>query len=209
MSQTKAQLVGGVGISTVSDLSVYGGLNVSGIATATNVSVAQSITATNVSVAQSITATTFYGDGSGLIGVASTDYIITGTAATFNNVVRVGTAITLDATSGVTTTSSLVVSNSIYTSISTTSTNKTLVNRELCTVVPVGLSTIQGLTVTLPASPSSGWEGGVAIAGTFTDTIVGRNSENIMGFSEDLILDKEYSTIRFVYTDTDGGWRIF
>ena len=32
-----------------------------------------------------ITATSFYGDGSGLIGVASTDYIITGTAATFNN----------------------------------------------------------------------------------------------------------------------------
>lgn len=198
MSQTKAQLVGGVGISTVRDLSVYGGLNVSGV-----------VTATNVSVAQSITASTFYGDGSGLIGVASTDYIITGTAATFNNVVRVGTAITLDATSGVTTTSSLVVSNSIYTSISTTSTNKTLVNRELCTVIPVGLSTIQGITVTLPASPSSGWEVGVAIAGTFTDTIVGRNSENIMGISEDLTLDKEYSTIRLVYTDTNGGWRIF
>ena len=32
-----------------------------------------------------ITATSFVGDGSGLIGVASTDYIITGTAATFNN----------------------------------------------------------------------------------------------------------------------------
>jgi hypothetical protein len=27
MSQTKAQLVGGVGISTVGDLSVYGGVN--------------------------------------------------------------------------------------------------------------------------------------------------------------------------------------
>ena len=39
----------------------------------------------NVSVAGVITATSFFGDGSGLIGVASTDYIITGTAATFNN----------------------------------------------------------------------------------------------------------------------------
>ena len=36
-----------------------------------------------------ITATSFSGDGSGLIGVASTDNIITGTAATFNNVVDV------------------------------------------------------------------------------------------------------------------------
>ena len=48
-----------------------------------------------------ITATKFSGDGSGLIGVASTDNIITGTAATFNNVVKVGTGITMDATSGI------------------------------------------------------------------------------------------------------------
>ena len=48
-----------------------------------------------------ISATTFFGSGSGLTGVASTDNIITGTAATFNNVVKVGTAITLDATSGI------------------------------------------------------------------------------------------------------------
>ncbi len=52
--------------------------------------------------APTFTATSgFVGDGSGLTGVASTDNIITGTAATFNNVVRVGTAITLDATSGI------------------------------------------------------------------------------------------------------------
>jgi hypothetical protein len=48
-----------------------------------------------------ISATTFFGSGSGLTGVASTDNIITGTAATFTNVVKVGTAITLDATSGI------------------------------------------------------------------------------------------------------------
>jgi len=38
MSVTKAQLVGGVGISTVGDLSVYGGVNVSGIVTASSFS---------------------------------------------------------------------------------------------------------------------------------------------------------------------------
>ena len=41
-------------------------------------------TSTNVSVAQSVTATSFFGSGAGLIGVASTDNIVTGTAATFN-----------------------------------------------------------------------------------------------------------------------------
>ena len=47
-----------------------------------------------------ITATSFNGDGSGLTGVASTDYIITGTAATFNNKVNVGTAITIEPGAG-------------------------------------------------------------------------------------------------------------
>ena len=46
-------------------------------------------TSTNVSVAQSITATSFFGSGAGLTGVASTDSIITGTAATFNNKVDI------------------------------------------------------------------------------------------------------------------------
>jgi len=48
-----------------------------------------------------VSATSFFGDGAGLTGVASTNNIITGTASTFNNVVKVGTAITLDATSGI------------------------------------------------------------------------------------------------------------
>ena len=50
-----------------------GGINITGVATANK----------------------FVGDGSGLIGVASTDYIITGTAATFNNQVNVGGVIKL------------------------------------------------------------------------------------------------------------------
>ena len=50
-----------------------------------------------------VSATSFFGDGTGLTGVASTDNIITGTAATFNSVVKVGTGITLDATSGIVT----------------------------------------------------------------------------------------------------------
>ena len=42
-----------------------------------------------------VTAGSFSGDGTGLTGVASTDYIITGTAATFNNQVQIGTALTI------------------------------------------------------------------------------------------------------------------
>ena len=50
-----------------------------------------------------VTATSFSGDGSGLTGVASTDNIITGTAATFNNLVNVGSNIKIDASSGIVT----------------------------------------------------------------------------------------------------------
>ena len=42
-----------------------------------------------------VSATTFYGSGEGLTGVASTDNIITGTAATFNNEVHIGVALTI------------------------------------------------------------------------------------------------------------------
>ena len=65
-----------------------------------------------------ITATSFAGDGSGLTGVASTDNIITGTAATFNNLVNVGTNIKLDATSGIVTATSFVGSGASLTGIS-------------------------------------------------------------------------------------------
>ena len=112
----------------------------------------------------------------------------------------------LDVT-GVTTSSNLIVENSIYTTISTTSTDKTLVNRELCTLI--GIGTTAGLTVTMPVSPQSGWEVGVAIAGTFLDSVVARNGSNIMAEAENMTVDKAYATLRFVYTDTTNGWRIF
>ena len=56
-----------------------------------------------VNITGVVTAGSFSGDGSGLIGVASTDNIITGTAATFNNLVNVGSNIKIDATSGIVT----------------------------------------------------------------------------------------------------------
>ena len=151
------------------------------------------------SVTGVVTATRFDGEFSGSISaddIVGTSASISGVTTTSNLVVET-----------VTTTSNLVVENSIYTSISTTSTNKTLVNRELCTLI--GIGTTAGLTVTMPASPQSGWEVGVSIAGTFLDSVVARNGSNIMAFAEDMTIDKAYATLRFVYTDTNNGWRIF
>jgi len=75
-------------------------INVSGISTFGTVQISSGIVTAKSGIV------TYYGDGSGLTGVASTEYIITGTAATFNNVVKVGTAVTIDATSGIVTATS-------------------------------------------------------------------------------------------------------
>ena len=74
----------------------------------------------NVNLTGVITATSFVGDGTGLTGVASTDNIITGTAATFTNVVKVGTAITLDASSGIITATSFSGDGSGLTGVAST-----------------------------------------------------------------------------------------
>ena len=97
MSQTKAQLVGGVGFSTANSLTVHNGLAVTGV----------------------VTATSFSGSGAGLVGLANTDFInaeqitvvglvtatrfdgdvvgnITGVAATFTGNVTVGGTLTYD-----------------------------------------------------------------------------------------------------------------
>jgi len=82
-----------------------------------------------------VVATAFTGDGTGLTGVASTDNIVTGTAATFNNNVNisgittvgvltaytsvtVGTAITADAASGIVTATKFVGDGSGLTGVS-------------------------------------------------------------------------------------------
>lgn len=91
---------------------------------------------------------------------------------------------------------------SIWDTISVTATSKTLVNREHCTV------TASGQTITLPATPSTGWEVAVTIAGSFTDTVIGRNGSNIMNLAEDITVDVAEVTVSLIYVDATRGWRI-
>jgi hypothetical protein len=103
----------------------------------------------------------------------------------------------------------LIVTNSAYTSISTTDTNKTIVNREYVTAVTGVAGTNANITITLPASPNPGWEVGVAVGGTFLDTVVARNGSKIMALSEDMTLNRAYISVQFVYVDAYTGWRFF
>jgi hypothetical protein len=63
-------------------------------------------------------------------------------------------------------------------------------------------------TITLPASPLPGACVTVVVAGTWLDTVVGRNGENIMGLAQDITLDKQYAAMQFTYTDSTNGWRL-
>ena len=86
--------------------------------------------------------------------------------------------------------------------VTTTAISKTLVNHERCTV------TASGQTITLPASPQPGWEVTIAIAGTFTNTIIARNGVNIMSLAEDMTIDKGNVAVTLLYVDATRGWRI-
>ena len=64
-----------------------------------------------------------------------------------------------------------------------------------------------GRTITLPASPTIGQRVLVTV-GNFEDTVIGRNSSNIMSSGTDMTLDKAYLSIQFVYTNSTVGWAI-
>jgi hypothetical protein len=87
-------------------------------------------------------------------------------------------------------------------SVTTTGSNKTLAVNEFCTV------TSDGLTITLPASPAASATVGVSIGGSFTNTTIGRNGQNIMGLAENLTIDRANVSVLFKYVDATRGWRI-
>ena len=125
--------------------------------------------------------------------------ITSGTFATARiptNISITGNAATATSATSATTASRLVSTTT------TTATNKTLADGEFCTV------TASGRTITLPASPTAGDRVYISV-GNFTDTTVGRNSQNIMGLAENMTIDKAYIGLEFVYSgNATQGWRI-
>jgi hypothetical protein len=81
------------------------------------------------------------------------------------------------------------------------SASKTLVNRERHTV------TTGGLTITLPANPQPGWEVSITVL-AFTNTIIGRNGQNIMGLAANMTINRANVTVTLLFVDASRGWRI-
>ena len=86
-------------------------------------------------------------------------------------------------------------------SVTLAATNKTLVNRERYSVRSATK------TITLPGSPAAGWEVAILV-GNFTDTLVVRNGQLIMGIAENMTIDKANVTVTLLFVGGDQGWRI-
>jgi trimeric autotransporter adhesin len=67
--------------------------------------------------------------------------------------------------------------------------------------------TASGRTMTLPASPTEGMKVKIGVL-NFVNTIIGRNSTNIMGIAEDITIDMAYSCITLTYRNPTYGWMI-
>lgn len=65
-----------------------------------------------------------------------------------------------------------------------------------------------GLTITLPLNPTPGNRVVVVVAGSFLNTVVARNGQNIMGLAENITLDKPYAAMQFTYVNSLNGWRL-
>jgi hypothetical protein len=221
MSQTKAQLVSPVGILTAS------GISVSGIITAVsgnfsgNVTIGGTLTYEDVTNVDSIGVVTarsgFVGN---LTGTASTaTYAINAGISTYATSSGISTYATTAGistyatTAGISTVSQgltgtpnitvgIVTASSIRSGVTTTGIGKTLANREFCSVIA------DGITITLPASPSAGWEVGINNTSTFTNITIARNSELLMGLTENMTFDIPYATVSLLYVSNSVGWRI-
>jgi hypothetical protein len=111
-------------------------------------------------------------------------------------------AIQISGTNVIDNSRNLVNAGRIYTTVTNNqTTSKTLGNREFVSV------TTAGLTMTLPASPAEGNEVKIQV-GDFIDTVIARNSQNIMGLAEDMTIDVANVTVTLFFTDATRGWRI-
>jgi len=91
---------------------------------------------------------------------------------------------------------------SAYDTITAASGGATITNRTVYCV------NADNKTITLPASPTAGNEVVIINGGEYTGTVVGRNSQKIMGLAEDMTLDRAYAAMTFMYINSSNGWRI-
>jgi len=196
MSQTKAQLINPLG--TVSNLNVTG-VSTVGVVTG----------------ATSIQATVFYGSGSGLTGVASTDNIQTATPANFLNNVTIGGDLTVNGTQTIINTQILDVADKTV-GVASTSTKTALTQNGAGLVIygpsdinftydrdkiAVGLNTNLSVTGVVTATSFSG--SGANLTGVVTATSFSGSGANLTGISAGLELKQAGTSVGTAITQVN------
>jgi len=226
MSVTKAQLVGGVGISTVGDLSVYGGVNVTGVVTASSfvggvtgdatgltgtpnitvgiVTASSAVISGNVSIAGTLTYEDVTNvDSIGIITARS------GIDVTGGSVV-VGSAVTVNSTGidvvGVVTATSFSGDGSNLTGVGGAAAVTVLTEDTTLSSGTAYMLNTSGLVLTLPATPSTGDAVDILnnVSGIHT---LARNGSTIMSLSEDMTFGE--AGVKFKVWYTGSTWSLF
>lgn len=96
----------------------------------------------------------------------------------------------------------LVLASAAGYSYSVISGSKVLSNRERTTVIT------PNVTVSLPLSPSQGFEVAVGQNGDY-NTVISGNGSKIMSLDQNLTIDVNQATVTLVYIDASNGWRLF
>lgn len=65
-----------------------------------------------------------------------------------------------------------------------------------------------GVTLTLPASPSVGDIVGVSETAGGETSVIGRNSSKIMGLDSEMTIDTAYAKATLIYTGASKGWAL-
>ena len=174
--------------------------NASGDFTAGSVSVT-SLTASQTIQANNLTAlnvvTSVGGNFSGIVTASS----FSGTNGNFTGIVTTG-SVRISSATVINSDAELASGlKSAYDRVFTVGVSTTLVNRDFCEVVGAGI------TVTLPASPAVGNEVRIGV-GTFINTTVARNGNNIMSLAENMTIDTEYVNLGLIFVGGTVGWRI-
>lgn len=86
-------------------------------------------------------------------------------------------------------------------SSTSTATNKTLSAGEKCFV------TAAGLTITLPSTPAVTTTVSIGVQ-DFTNTVIARNGQNIMGLAENMTIDAANTVVTLFFANASEGWRI-
>ncbi len=153
-------------------------INITGITTLSGVNITAGV----------VTATAFFGDGEGLTGVASTDNIITGTAATFNNNVQISELtsgrVVISGTGGlIEDSSNLTFDGTNLTVAGDVSVGGTLTYEDVTNIDSIGLITARnGINVTGGVSTITTGTGlGTVHIGTGSTTVIVDGDARVLG----------------------------